>query len=58
MRDAEAIIAMGFSILAKGSTIRGTAKAYEGIIGKRVDTVAGTVVHNGDTVVSNATASS
>ena len=49
---------MGFSVLAKGSTIRGTAKAYEGIIGKRVDTVAGTVVHNGDTVVSNATASS
>ncbi|TQC40144.1 4-hydroxy-4-methyl-2-oxoglutarate aldolase, partial [Rhodococcus sp. WS4] len=52
VRDAEAITAMGFPVFAKGLSIRGTTKAYKGIIGKPVD-IAGTVVHNGDIVVGD-----
>ncbi|TQC38263.1 RraA family protein, partial [Rhodococcus sp. WS4] len=33
VRDAEAITAMGFPVFAKGLSIRGTTKAYKGIIG-------------------------
>lgn len=52
VRDAEAITAMGFPVFAKGMSIRGTTKAYKGIIGGPVD-IAGTVVHNGDIVVGD-----
>ncbi|TQC38890.1 4-hydroxy-4-methyl-2-oxoglutarate aldolase, partial [Rhodococcus sp. WS4] len=52
VRDAEAITAMGFPVFAKGLSIRGTTKAYKGIIGGPVD-IAGTMVHNGDIVVGD-----
>jgi 4-hydroxy-4-methyl-2-oxoglutarate aldolase len=52
VRDAAAIVTMGFPVFAKGLSIRGTSKLYKGSIGESVD-VAGTIVNNGDIIVGD-----